>query len=139
LEPLLQQVLGQFPKEVKVVQKNFPLSMHKFSRAAALAALAAGDQGKYWEYHEKLFQNYNTLSDSKFLEIAQEIGLDMDAFKKSLADPRHQAELARDIEDGRMAGVTGTPTIFVGGRKLNNRSLEGFKALIDAELKTKKK
>lgn len=138
MEPLLQQVLEQYPKDVKVVQKNYPLPMHKFSRTAALAALAAGDQGKYWEYHEKLFENYNKLAATKFTEFAQELGLDMDAFKKSLTEPRHQQEIARDVRDARDAGVTGTPAIFINGRILKNRSIQGFKDIIDQELKKKK-
>jgi protein-disulfide isomerase len=131
-------VLEHYPNDVKLVSKEFPLAMHKQAKAAAIAALAAGEQGKYWEYHDKLLDNYNKLSGAKFLEIAEELGLDMDAFKKSLTDSKHQRAIAKDMKDGSKAGVTGTPTIFVAGRRLQNRSLDGFKAIIDAELKKKK-
>lgn len=131
-------MLEQYPKEVKLVKKPFPLAMHKMARPAAIAALAAGDQGKFWEYNDKIFENYKKLSDQNLLVFAQEIGLDVDAFKKSLADPKHAQAIGKSTRDGAQAGVTGTPTIFVNGRRLNNRSLDGFKALIDVELKKKK-
>jgi protein-disulfide isomerase len=131
-------VLEQYPKDVKVVKKLFPLRMHKLAHPAAVAALAAGEQGKFWEYNDKIFENYNKLSDQKFLDFARELGLDMAAFEKSLKDPKHQSAIKKSMQDGSRAGVTGTPTIFVNGRRLNNRSLDGFKAVIDAELKKKK-
>ncbi len=136
--PLLEQVLEHYPNEVKLVSKEFPLAMHKQAKAAAIAALAAGEQGKYWEYHNKLLDNYNKLSGEKYLEIAGELGLDMEAFKKSLTDPKLQKAIAKDMKDGSSAGVTGTPTIFVAGRRLQNRSLEGVKAIVEPELKKKK-
>ena len=71
-------MLEQYPKDVKLVIKNFPLTrIHKFSMNAALAALAANQQGKYWEFHTELFKNYNQLSDAKIDEIAQAVGLNM--------------------------------------------------------------
>jgi protein-disulfide isomerase len=136
--PLLQQVLEQYPKEVKLVSKNYPIPTHAFSRQATTAVLAAGEQGKYWEYHEKIFANMSALSDQKLLDIAREVGLNMDSFQKSLKDPKHQNAIDKDISDANRAGVRGTPTIFINGRILTNRSLEGFKAMIDEELKKKK-
>jgi protein-disulfide isomerase len=128
-------VLEQYPDKVKIVKKPFPLRMHKMARPAAIAALAAADQGKFWEYNDKLFANLRSLSDQKFIEIAQELGLDMDAFQKSLKDPKHQAIISKNALDGAMVGVTGTPSIFVNGRRIKNRSLNGFKQMIDAALK----
>lgn len=112
--------------------------MHKMARPAAIAALAAGDQGKFWQYNDKLFENYKQLSDQNFLVFAEQVGLDVEAFKKSLGDPKHAKAIDKHTRDGAKAGVTGTPTIFVNGRRVQNRSLGGFKALIDAELKKKK-
>ncbi len=128
-------MLEQYPTQVKLVKKPFPLRMHKLARPAAIAALAAAEQGKFWEYNDKLFENMRALSDQKFMEIAQELGLDMDAFQKSLKDSKHQAVISKSALDGAMAGVTGTPSIFVNGRRIKNRSLDGFKQMIDAELK----
>ncbi len=112
--------------------------MHRNARPAAIAALAAGEQGKFWEFNDKLFQNQRSLSDQKYLEIAQELGLDMDAFRKSLKDPELQAMIAKNIRDGAEAGVTGTPTIYINGVRLMDRSVAGFKRVIDAQLRKKK-
>lgn len=135
MEPLLQQVLEKFPKEVKVVEKNFPLQMHKFARQAATAALAAHRQGKFWEYHRKLFDSMASLSDAKVQEIALQLGLDMDRFNKDLKDPAIQSVITRDMQEGTAAGVRGTPSVFVNGKPLANRSVEGFEQAVREELK----
>ncbi len=111
--------------------------MHKNARPAAIAALAAGEQGKFWEFNDKLFKNYTKLSDQKYTEIAQELGLDMTAFAKSLKDPKLQAMISKNLQDGSGAGVTGTPSIFINGVRLKDRSVAGFKKVIDAQLKKK--
>jgi protein-disulfide isomerase len=130
-------VLEKFPKEVKIVEKNFPLQMHKFARQAATAALAANKQGKFWEFHKKLFESISSLSDAKVQEIATQLGLDMDKFNKDLKDPAIQNIITRDLQEGTAAGVRGTPTIFVNGLPLANRSIEGFEQAIKQELKKK--
>ncbi len=131
-------MLEQYPKEVKLVHKDLPIPNHKYSRQAALAALAAGEQKKYWEYHEKIMQNYSALGPEKFLDFAKELGLNMTAFQKSLADPKHEKHIDKDIQEAINAGATGTPTIFVNGRLVTDRSLDGFKRMITEELKKKK-
>jgi protein-disulfide isomerase len=138
LEPLLRQVLEKYPNDVKLVMKHFPLPMHGYARRAAIAALAAGKQGKFWEIHEKLFANQKDLSDAKVEAIAQEIGLKMEQFKKDLKDPAIGSLIDRDIDNGREANVDGTPTIFVNGKLLHQRSLLGFQQAIEAELRKKK-
>ncbi len=115
--------------------KNYPIKSHKFARKAALAALSAGKEGKFWEFHDKVFENFNRLGDAKIRDIAVEVGLDMDKFEKGLASPDSLELIRRDVQDARNAGVRGTPTIFINGRRLENRSLAGFQAVIDAELK----
>ena len=137
--PVLEQVLEQYPKDVKLVIKNFPLTrIHKFSMGAAIASLAANKQGKFWEYSDDLFKNHAKLSEAEFDEIAKSLGLNMDQFKKDQKDPALAALVQRDLQDGVQAGVRGTPSIFINGRLLQNRSLEGFKEAIDAELAKKK-
>ena len=138
LEPLLRQVLEKYPNDVKLVVKHFPLPMHVYARKAAIAALAAGRQGKFWEIHEKLFANQKDLSDAKVEAIAQELGLNMEQFNKDLKDSAIASLIDRDINNGREANVQGTPTIFVSGKLLNQRSLQGFQQAIEAELKKKK-
>lgn len=101
---------------------------------AATAALAAERQGKFWEFHDLLFKNYNKLNDQKIREIALKLGLDQTEFEKKMKDPKITAMIRQDVREGAQAGVRGTPTIFINGRRLNNRSLQGFQAAIDKEL-----
>lgn len=133
--PLLEQVLEKNPKDVKLVYKNFPLRNHKFARPAAIAALAAGKQGKFWEFHDLLFKDYNRLNEQKFQEIARELNLDMEKFEKDQKNPEILALISRDMSEGGRVGVRGTPTLFVNGRLLKNRSLAGFQDMIDKEVK----
>ncbi len=132
--PVLEQVLEKYPDDVKIVFKNFPLRNHKFAKKAATAALAADSQGKFWEFHDLLFKNYNKLNDQKINEIALGLGLDQTEFQKKIKDPKIAAMIRQDVQEGVQAGVRGTPTIFINGRRLNDRSLKGFQAAIDKEL-----
>jgi protein-disulfide isomerase len=132
--PVLEQVLETYPDDVKIVFKNFPLRNHKFAMKASIAALAAESQGKFWEFYDLLFKNYNKLNDQKIREIALELGLDQTEFKKKMKDPKITAIIRQDVREGAQAGVRGSPTIFINGRRLNNRSLKGFQAAIDKEL-----
>jgi protein-disulfide isomerase len=131
---VLEQVLEKNPQNVKVVFKNFPLRNHKFARKAAAAALAADSQGKFWEFHDLLFKNYNKINDQKIQAIAQELGFDANKFEAKMKDPEIEARIRQDIRDGSQAGVRGTPTIFVNGKRIKNRSVKGFQAAIDKEL-----
>ena len=132
--PLLKQVLDTYPEKVKLVFKNFPLPMHKNARAAAVAGLAARQQGKFWPLHDLLFENYNQLSPQKIRELAQQAGLDMQRFDQAMADPQLQQQVNADMQEGQRIGVRGTPTIFINGRRLQQRSMQGFQQMIDAEL-----
>jgi len=130
-------VLDKNPDKVNLVIKHFPLASHKFARRAASVALAADRQGKFWECHEKIFENYRSINEAKVQEIASEIGLDLARLNKDAKDPAIQKLIKRDLINGRQSGVRGTPAIFVNGKRLNNRSLAGFQQAIDAELKKK--
>jgi protein-disulfide isomerase len=123
---------------MKLVFKNFPLRNHKFAWPAAIAALAANKQGKFWELHDQLYENYNRLSDQKIREIAQQVGLDMEKFDKDMKAPELKAIVERDFQEGARIGVRGIPTIFVNGRQLKNRSFQGFQAAIKKELAREK-
>jgi protein-disulfide isomerase len=128
-------VLEKFPKEVKLVIKQYPLPMHAYARKAAVAALAAGKQGKFWEMHHQLFANQKELSDAKVDAIAKQLGLKMDKFNQDLKDPAIASLIDRDTNSAAQANVQGTPTIFVNGRLLVQRSLPGFQQAIEAEMK----
>jgi protein-disulfide isomerase len=131
-------VLDKYPQKVKLVFKNFPLSMHPFAYKAAVAALAAHAQGKFWEFHHTLFENYKVLNDAKIQAIAEELKLDMGRFDKAMQDPSIQKLIARDIKEGQQAGIAGIPSIFVNGKLPPEKSLHSIEDMIEAELKKKK-
>jgi protein-disulfide isomerase len=135
LAPELEQVLEKYPNQVKLVYKNFPLRNHTFAMQAAIAALAAEKQGKFWEFHDLLFKNYNHLNEQKVKEIAQQLNLDMEKFEKDRKDPQIRAMINKDLAEGNRVGVRGTPTIFINGRLLRNRSMGGFQESIEKALK----
>lgn len=135
--PVLEQVLEKYPDQVKVVFKNFPLRNHKYARKAAAAALAANNQGKFWKFNEELLKNGTQLNDQKVLAIARELGLNEEKFQTDWKDPKRAGEINKDVQDGIKAGVRGTPTIFVNGKLVKQRTLEQFGTMIEKELKKK--
>jgi len=127
-------VLKTNPETVKVVFKNMPLRSHQFAELAARAALAAKEQGKFWEFHHELFSTPK-LNEQAIEAIAVKLSLDIARFKQDIVSPKIQQELALDLKDAETAGVTGTPAIFINGRALRNRSLQVIQEIIDNELK----
>lgn len=101
---------------------------------AAVAALAAESQGKFWEFHDLLFKNYNQINDQKIQEIAVAVGLNQEEYEKKKNDPAIIRKIRQDLSDGRQAGVRGTPTVFINGIRLKDRSLQGFQTAIDKQL-----
>jgi protein-disulfide isomerase len=101
---------------------------------AGMAALAADKYGKFWKFHDQLFLEHNKLSDQKIREIAQNIEINGEEFEKMMKNPKILAKIQQDILDGRQAGVTGTPTVFVNGRRLRDWSPNGLQMLIDKAL-----
>ncbi len=132
--PLLEQVLEKYPEQVKLVFKNFPLRNHTYARKAAAAALAAHNQGKFWEFSEQLFKNTRQLSDQKVKEIAGQLGLNVERFEKDWQDPQIIKKIDTEVQEAIRIGVRGTPSIFVNGRLLRQRSMEGFRVIIEKEL-----
>jgi len=112
--------------------------MHPFARKAASAALAANNQGKYWEFSGKLFENNASLSDDKIQDIARQLGLDMGKFNRELTDASIQALINKDMSDAEKVPVQGTPTIFVNGKALKRLGPNELQEMIDTELKKKK-
>jgi len=133
MPPLIEQVMKNNPKNLKVVFKNNPLNFHKMARPAAYAALAAQEQGKFWEFHDLLFTT-KKLSLESIDKIATDLKLDMDKFKADMKSPETLAKVEKDLKDGKKAGVTGTPTVFINGRRPQQRSPQGYQAIINEEL-----
>jgi protein-disulfide isomerase len=134
LVPVLEQVLEQYPQQVKVVFKHFPLRSHKYALKVAQASMAADKQGKFWEFHDLLFKDYNKLNDQKVAEIRTGLNLDADRFQRDMADPAIKAHIDADLRNGSSAGVRGTPTVFINGRLLRDKSLNGFQREINQTL-----
>jgi protein-disulfide isomerase len=127
-------VLGKNPETVKVVFKNMPLRSHQFAEPAARAALAAKEQGKFWEFNHELFATQK-LSAQAIEAIAVKLQLDIPRYNQDMVSPRIKQKLIQDLKDAEEAGVTGTPAIFINGRALKNRSLPTIQQAIDDELK----
>jgi protein-disulfide isomerase len=132
--PIFEQVLDKYPNSVKIVFKHLPLAIHEQALPAALASMAAAEQGKFWEYHDELFFNQASLGSEKYLEIAQKLGLDLKKFSLDMMRPSLRKKIEQDVAEAKKAGVTGTPTIFVNGMKLKNRDFAAISKLIDAAL-----
>ena len=134
---MLNQVLEAYPKDVRLVFKHFPLNMHPQARPAAEATLFAGKKGKFWEMHDLIFKNSSRIGMDLFKELARQIGLDEKALEQSVSTQAFKAEIDKDLLEGQKAGVTGTPTIFINGKRVPRRDLETFKRLIDEILASK--
>jgi protein-disulfide isomerase len=128
-------VLEQYPQAVKVVHKNFPLKSHKYSRLAAAAVIAADRQGKFWEFHDLLYQNSKELNDQKIQDISVILGMDKERFLKDLSDPQIQKIIDQEVSEATRLGVNSTPTVFINGKRLRDRRLQGFQTQIEKELK----
>jgi protein-disulfide isomerase len=138
VQPTLKQVLDAFPDDVKLVYKDFPLSFHQQAKNASKAARAAGEQGKYWEMHDLLFRDFNKLTDDSYKQYATELKLNVEKFLADYNSSKYDKLIQDDINLGRASGVTGTPTLFVNGKRMQRRSFDDFKARIE-EIKKEKK
>jgi protein-disulfide isomerase len=136
--PTIDQVLKAYPNEVKFVYKDFPLSFHKQAKNAAKAARAAGEQGKFWEMHDLIFEKYNLLTQEMFKEFAAKLNLDINKFLADFNSNKYDQLIQQDINLGRQSGVSGTPTLYMNGKRMQARSFDAFKQSIDAILKQKK-
>jgi protein-disulfide isomerase len=117
------------------VFKDFPLPNHSEAFKAAEAAHCAGDQGKYWEMHDAMFENIRNLFVPALKETARKLGLDGAKFDACLDSGKHAANVRADYELGEQMGVNSTPTIYVNGRALvGAQPFEAFKQIIDEEL-----
>jgi len=132
----VENILRAYPKDIKLVFKQFPLEIHSEAQMAAEASLAANAQGKFWPMHDKLFANFRKLSRDNIFLWAKESGLDMEKFKVDLQSGKYRPVVEKDVKDGFDAGVQGTPTFFINGQRYNGLlDLASVKGILDAELK----
>jgi len=137
--PTLTEIIEKYEGKVRWVYRDFPLrEIHPEALPAAVAANCAGAQGKYFEMHHALFENYRSLGAPLYKDLAGKLGLNSTQFEACLRDPQMEAEVLRDAQDGQNLGINGTPAYFVNGRKLGGAvDVNEFSRLIDAELAKK--
>jgi len=138
-QPLIQTLLKAYPEDLQHVYKNFPLGFHKEALPAAKACLAADMQGKFWEMEELVFKNPKKLKDEDLKGYAKKIGLDMERFEKYYKGEEVEKRVKEDMTAAKKAQVTGTPTLFLNGKRVKNRSEEAMKEEIKSILVGKQK
>ena len=113
----MQQVMENYPNDVKWVYKHFPLdSIHPYARPAAEASECAGEQGKFWEYTDKLFDNQSSLNQAYLSTAAEQVGLNTSQFESCLSSGKYESKVEADYREGLKLGVTGTPGSFINGQ-----------------------
>jgi protein-disulfide isomerase len=132
----LNELLRAYPRDVRLVFKQFPLEIHSTAALAAAAAVSANAQGKFWPLHDKMYADSRHLTRTNILAWAQELGLDQVRFKADLDSASTHATIQRDMNDGLRAGVQGTPTVFVNGKKYQGSlDFDAFRTVVESELK----
>jgi len=131
-------LLEKHPKSLKLVFKHYPLSgIHKFAVNAAIAAMAAGKQGKFWEFHDALFTNHSRLNEEKVQEIATQLGLDPTRFETDRRDSEVADLVNRDYREGSQLGIRGVPTVYINGKQQRRWSPQSLEQAVEAELQKK--
>ena len=139
--PLVKEILNRYPQQLRLEFHHFPLiTIHPNSMLASKAAEAAGEQGRYWEMHDALFDHQREWSDSPnaepiFVALASQMGLDSNKFMQGLRSPQLQDRILRDVEQGQNAKVDAVPTFFINGERVHIKlSMEDFVQVIEAHL-----
>lgn len=134
----IRKIKKEYKDKIKWVFKDFPLSVHRASLKAHIAAACAREQGRYFDFHNRLYDHSPNLSDEIFFKIAHELKLDKKKFKSCLEDVDNKKlmEITSDVEYGRLIGLRGTPTLFINGKAFHGLlSYEQLKENIENELK----
>jgi protein-disulfide isomerase len=136
IQPTVNALLSRYDGKVSLVHKDLPLeSLHPQARQAAEAARCAHEQGKFWEYHDKLYATAPKASADDLQSYAKDVGLNADSFDRCFASGKYKEVVQRDLNEGAQLGLTGTPTFFINGREISgNQPSEAFEAIIDEEL-----
>ncbi|OGY23524.1 MAG: hypothetical protein A2172_04825 [Candidatus Woykebacteria bacterium RBG_13_40_15] len=134
---VISQVLDSYEEsQVRFVFRNFPLGGNQYSIDAAVAAEAAGKQGKYWDYCGLIYENQTKLDRESLISYAKELDLNIDEFEKAMESKTSKDAVLMDVSDGEKLGVAATPTFFINGVKHEGAlSFDQFKEIIDSELK----
>ncbi len=132
---IVNQVLATYGDRIHFVYRHYPLANHPRARPAAEASQCAAEQGKFWQFYDKLFGDQSRLSDEDFKQHATQLGLETAQFNACVDSHKYGAEIDIDIQAANEAGVSGTPAFFINGRMLSGaQPFEAFKRIIDEEL-----
>ena len=135
---VVRQLRAEYPKEIRWVFKDFPMAGHQWARKAAEAAHCAGDQGRFWEYQDRLFsasEASEELAPEQLKQRARELGLRGDEFDRCLDGGKYQGDVEKDVQEGKRAGLNTTPSFVINGRLVpGGPPLERFKEIIEEEL-----
>lgn len=136
--PTIKQVEDTYKGKVRVAFKHLPLPFHNNAQMAAEASMAAHEQGKFWELHDKMFANQQQLDRPSLEKYAQELGINMGKFKAALDSGKYKSKVEEDAKLASSVGASGTPTFFINGRKVEGaQPFDSFKSVIDEELAKK--
>ncbi len=134
-QPVLRQIVEEFPNDVKLYFKHYPLPQHPNARLAAEGAVAAQKQGKFWQYQEKLWDHQDDLNPAEIEKVAKETGLDLAKFRKDVASDAVKAKVAKDHDEGAAIGLQATPTLYIDGREYTDgRDTDALREWIRDEL-----
>jgi protein-disulfide isomerase len=133
--PTLDRVKEEYGDRVRLVFKQYPLPNHANAQKAAEASLCAHDQGEFWAMHDAMFADQRNLGPDGLAAMAEEIGLEMEAFRQCLSSGKYEAAVKEDLDDGLAVGVSGTPAMFVNGRMISGAvPYEEIAQVVDEEL-----
>jgi protein-disulfide isomerase len=136
--PTVNKVLATYGDKIRFVYRHYPLPNHSSARPAAEASVCAGEQGKFWQYHDRLFSSNGKLSEPELKQYAADLGLNTSSFNTCVDSRKYEKDVESDVEAGNAVGVNGTPAFFINGRALNGaQPFDAFKRVIDEELKGK--
>lgn len=138
LIPTLEEVKKKYGDKVRIVFRQYPLNFHQHAQKAAEASLCANEQGKFWEFHDAMFQNQQALAVEQLKAKAAELGMNAEQFNSCLDGAKYAAQVKTDFDEGAKAGVNGTPAMFINGRFLSGaQPLNEITKVIDDELARK--
>jgi protein-disulfide isomerase len=136
VQPTFMELLKKYDGKVRVVHKDLPLEqIHPQARPAAEASRCAAEQGKFWEYHDRLYVDSPKLGAEEYKQAAKDVGLNVASFDQCVASGKFKAAVQKDLNEGAQLGLTGTPAFFINGREISGaQPLDAFSAIIDEEL-----
>ncbi len=133
--PTMKEIAARYPEQVRIVFRHLPLSFHDNARIAAYGSICAGNQDRFWEYHDLLFANQRALGREQLSGYATTLALDMEKFETCMSAPETEALVATDLKDAEQLGASGTPAFFVNGIFLSGaQPIEAFDELIQEEI-----